>query len=74
MYGCWAQNLYGGLKAVEQQLDIKRQLKDIDGYMAVQLWYDYLNNNDEQALQTLLAYNQEDVSNLRILRRKLRVR
>jgi len=30
-YNCWKCNLYGGLKAVEQQLDIPRQLKDIGG-------------------------------------------
>ncbi|HCO95940.1 MAG TPA: hypothetical protein DIU00_18715 [Phycisphaerales bacterium] len=33
-----------------------------------------LNNNNKQALQTLLAYNEEDVVNLRVLRRKLRVK
>jgi uncharacterized protein YprB with RNaseH-like and TPR domain len=40
----------------------------------VQLWFDYVNNNNKQALRTLLEYNQEDVVNLRILRRKLKVR
>ena len=74
MYDCWRQNLYGGLKVVEQLLGINRKLKGVDGYMAVQLWYDYVNNNDEAALQTLLDYNQEDVVNLRVLRRKLEVR
>ena len=42
--------------------------------MAVLLWYDYVNNNNKEALQTLLAYNQEDVVNLRVLRRKLDIR
>jgi uncharacterized protein YprB with RNaseH-like and TPR domain len=74
MYDCWRQNLKGGLKVVEQKLGIDRKLKGVDGYMAVQLWYDYLNNNNEQALQTLLAYNEEDVVNLRVLRRKLGVK
>ena len=46
----------------------------MDGYIAVQLWFDYVNNNNKQALRTLLEYNQEDAVNLRILRRKLKVR
>jgi uncharacterized protein YprB with RNaseH-like and TPR domain len=74
MYDCWRQNLKRGLKVVEQKLGIDRKLKGVDGYMAVQLWYDYLNNNNERALQTLLAYNEEDAVNLRVLRRKLGVK
>ena len=74
MYDCWQQDLKGGLKAVEEKLCIIRQLKDVSGYVAVQLWWEYVNNNDAEALQTLLAYNGEDVVNLRVLRRKLRVR
>lgn len=54
MYDCWRQNLKGGLKVVEQKLGINRKLKGVDGYMAVQLWYDYLNDNNKQALKTLL--------------------
>ncbi|UCF16040.1 MAG: ribonuclease H-like domain-containing protein [Phycisphaerales bacterium] len=73
MYDCWKHNLKGGLKAVEKLLGIERQLIEVDGFMAVQLWYDYLNNNNEQSLQLLLAYNEEDVVNLRVLRRKLGV-
>ncbi len=74
MYDCWKQNLKGGLKVVEKLLNIKRKLTDVDGYMAVQLWFDYMNNNDKNALRILLDYNQEDVVNLRILRRKLKVK
>ena len=74
MYECWRQGLKGGLKVVEQLLGINRKLKGVDGYMAVQLWYAYVNDDDKQALQTLLAYNEEDVVNLRVLRRKLGVR
>jgi hypothetical protein len=73
MYACWKQDLKGGLKAVEKKIGIKRQLPDIDGYMAVVLWWRYKNNNDIDALQTLLKYNEEDVVNLRILRKKLGV-
>lgn len=74
MYICWKQNLKGGLKVVERLLGINRQLTDVDGYVAVQLWWDYVNNLNEESLQTLLAYNEEDVVNLRVLRRKLQVR
>jgi len=74
MYDCWRQNLKGGLKVVERQLGINRRLTGVDRYIAVQLWYDYVNNNNKQALRTLLAYNEEDVVNLRVLRRKLSVK
>ena len=73
MYDCWRNKLKGGLKAVERQLGIERHLKDVDGFMAVRLWFDYVNNNDRQALATLLEYNREDVANLLVLRRKLNV-
>jgi uncharacterized protein YprB with RNaseH-like and TPR domain len=50
------------------------KLRDVDGYVAVQLWWEYVNNNNKQALRTLLEYNAEDVVNLRVLRRELGVR
>ncbi len=74
MYNCWQHGLKGGLKVVERLLGIQRQLTDVDGFIAVQLWYDYLNNNNRKALRTLLDYNSEDVVNLRVLRRKLGVK
>ncbi|MEN6307278.1 MAG: ribonuclease H-like domain-containing protein [Anaerohalosphaeraceae bacterium] len=73
MYDCWRHKLKGGLKAVEVKLGIARQSKGIDGWMAVKLWWDYINNNDLSALQTLLIYNREDVVNLQTLRLKLGV-
>jgi uncharacterized protein YprB with RNaseH-like and TPR domain len=73
MYDCWRNDLKGGLKAVERKLNIYRELKDVDGHMAVQLWWDYVNDNNKQALKVLLAYNREDVVNLKVLRRKLGV-
>lgn len=55
----------GGLKGCEKALGIDRQdLDGVDGYMAVLLWDDYTRNNNEKALETLLAYNIEDVLNL----------
>ena len=71
MYKCWKNNLKGGLKVVERKLGINRRLTDINGFMAVKLWYDYANNNNRQALDTLLEYNSEDVLNLKTLREKL---
>ena len=55
----------GGLKSCESQLEINRgDLKDIDGFFAPLLWYDYKKNRNEKALETLLAYNIQDVLNL----------
>lgn len=71
MYQCWRNNLYGGFKAVERQLGIVRRLPEMNGYEAVRLWWKYVNNYDEDALDTLLEYNKEDVLNLRVLREKL---
>jgi len=73
MYDCWKQQHRGGLKAVEQKLGIKRHLTDIDGYMAIKLWWDYVNNNNQAAFNTLLEYNKEDIVNLKALRKRLGV-
>lgn len=55
----------GGLKGCEKQLGIDRGALDgVDGYFAVLLWQDYINNDNEKALETLLAYNIEDTVNL----------
>jgi uncharacterized protein len=57
--------LKGGLKRCEAQLGMNRgDLEDIDGLFAVVLWKAYLRNGDEQALETLLAYNLQDAINL----------
>ncbi|MCX7846276.1 MAG: ribonuclease H-like domain-containing protein [Dictyoglomaceae bacterium] len=71
MYICWRRGLYGGLKAVERRLGIERKLKDIDGRIAVELWYRYILHNDPYALYLLLEYNKEDVINLKKLKEKL---
>lgn len=55
----------GGLKACETALGIDRgDIKGIDGFFAVLLWNDYLKNENQKSLETLLAYNIEDVVNL----------
>ena len=71
MYDCWKNNLRGGFKAVECQLGIDRNLKGINGYDAVRLWWRYVDTFDLDALNTLLQYNKEDVLNLRALKEKL---
>ncbi len=73
MHHCWRNNLYGGFKAVEQQLGIERQLKEVNGYQAVLLWWRYVNDYDQDALTTLLEYNKEDVLNLKRLRERLEI-
>ena len=71
MHDCWRNNLYGGFKAVEQQLGIPRRLRGIGGPQAVMLWWRYQIDHDRKALALLLEYNKEDVLNLMALRRKL---
>jgi len=57
--------LTGGLKKVEKRLRIFRNdLEEVDGYVAVILWHKYRRTKDPRYLETLLAYNTEDVINL----------
>ena len=74
MYDCWRNNLYGGFKAVERQLGIPRLLRDVGGLDAIRLWWRYQNDGDRDALRMLLAYNREDVANLKVLRGRLGIR
>ncbi len=58
----------GGLKSCEKQLGLDRgSLDGVDGYFAVVLWQEYERSGNEKALETLLAYNIEDVVNLEAL-------
>ena len=58
----------GGLKSCEKALGLDRgDLDGVDGYFAVFLWHEYRKNNNKKALETLLAYNIEDVVNLETL-------
>ena len=55
----------GGLKKVEGQVGLSREeLDGVDGFFAVLLWHDYWEEKNSKALETLLAYNVEDVINL----------
>jgi uncharacterized protein YprB with RNaseH-like and TPR domain len=67
MYDCWRQGFYGGLKGVERQLGISRQTKGITGGDAPVLWERYVRKGDQEALELLLNYNQDDVMNLVVL-------
>ncbi len=68
MFDCWRHSLRGGLKSVEKQLGIVRKLPDVNGLEAIRLWWRYVESFDLQALETLLAYNREDVVNLKTLK------
>ena len=58
----------GGLKAIEQRMGIDRgELCSVDGSVAVSLWHQYKRRGNASALETLLAYNCEDVVNLEYL-------
>jgi uncharacterized protein len=58
----------GGLKGCERQMGIDRaELDGVDGFFAVLLWQDYIRNGNQRALDTLLAYNIQDVVNLECL-------
>ena len=55
----------GGLKKIERALGITRseETEEITGFDAVRLWRKY-ERGDEEALNILIKYNQEDVVNL----------
>jgi len=58
----------GGLKKCEKALGIDRkELDGVDGFFAVLLWNEYRKSSNPKALETLLAYNIEDVINLETL-------
>jgi len=58
----------GGLKRIEKRFGISRGvLEDMDGYTAVLLWEKFRKTKKKEYLETLLAYNNEDVINLEFL-------
>jgi len=58
----------GGLKLCEKALGLDRgDLDGVDGCFAVFLWQDFQRTGNTKALETLLAYNIEDVVNLETL-------
>ncbi len=69
---CRRAGLRGGLKRIEDGLSIPRRLRGIGGYDAMVLWDRWEKGNDRDALETLLQYNRDDVTNLALLERRLR--
>ena len=66
-----AAGVSGGLKKVERLFGLHRgDLDGVDGYHAVLLWREFQNTGDERYLETLLAYNVEDVLSLEVLAAK----
>ena len=63
MYPCKKIGLDGGLKTIEQELGIDRDMPDISGRDAVRLWREY-ERGDDGALETLIEYNRADTANL----------
>jgi uncharacterized protein YprB with RNaseH-like and TPR domain len=58
----------GGLKGCEKKAGIDRgELEGVDGFFAVLLWNDFQRNKSLKSLETLLAYNIQDVVNLEFL-------
>jgi uncharacterized protein YprB with RNaseH-like and TPR domain len=65
MYAFRRLDITGGLKSIEKQLGLARDedVDGMDGYEAVKLWRRY-ERGDQDALETLLTYNEEDVVNM----------
>ncbi len=63
LYPCRMLELTGGLKQVERDLGIGRDLPDLSGRDAVRLWHEYERGNEE-SLETLIEYNRADTVNL----------
>lgn len=68
---CRRRRIRGGLKAIEERLGIQRASRGVNGYDAMRLWKRW-ESGDRHALETLLAYNRDDVVNLAVLERRLR--
>ena len=62
---CWKAGLWGGQKAIEEMLGLKRELAGKDGKWADETWKKYVVTRTERFLKELLTYNREDVFMLR---------
>lgn len=72
-YVCARAELRGGQKLVEQLLGIVRTTEGVDGREAIKLWSRYLRG-DQEALDLLLAYNEEDLLGMKVIEDCLRRR
>lgn len=66
----WAHDLAGGQKAIEDQLGFNRSLPGMGGLDAIRLWDEYAAGSNV-SLETLLAYNAEDLDGMRFIRAHL---
>ncbi len=66
-FACKRIGLSGGLKDIEKQLGIERpqQVKDMYGGDVYLLWRKYLATGDDEFLNILIEYNEQDVVNLK---------
>lgn len=64
MIKCHEAKIYGGLKKTEKILGIERTNEPLNYFQLKALWNCWINNNDKDALNRLLAYNADDVVNL----------
>ena len=64
-FHCDRIGLKGGLKAVELTLGISRETGGLTGSDAVFLWHAYKSSGNLKHLHTLIAYNEEDIVNLK---------
>ena len=71
---CWKAGLWGGQKAIEEMLGLKRELPGKDGKWADNVWKNYEATRDERLLQDLLTYNRENVFMLRRIEEALEAR
>lgn len=64
MYLCRNIGLSGGLKEIEKEIGINRDLEDLDGREAIRLWKKYEKTGKQQYLDKLVKYNEYDAMNL----------
>lgn len=70
---CWQRGLWGGQKAIERSLGLKRKLLGRDGAWADVTWKKYETTRDENLRKELLEYNREDVFMLRQIQQALKI-
>jgi len=71
---CWRVGLWGGQKAIEEMLGLKRELPGKDGKWADDTWKKYQATRNERLLEDLLTYNREDILMLRRIEQALEAR
>ena len=69
---CWQHGLWGGQKAIERSLGLKRKLTGREGAWADATWKEYETTGYDNFLNELLEYNREDVFMLRRIQEALK--